>query len=166
MGQYFRDIYQSIFTVLVGMGVSFKHLFRPAVTLQYPREKKELPQGSRQQLFVNIDDCIGCLQCERACPVSCITIDTIKADKEEDLGETSNGKKIRMYLPKFEIDMAKCCFCADCVPPCPTECIYMLPEYEYSTYDRKDFIFEFSNLSTEKRKELEEREKAKLESKD
>ena len=70
-----------------------------------------------------------------------------------------------MYLPKFEIDMAKCCFCADCVPPCPTDCIYMLPDYEYSTYDRKDLIFEFSNLSTEKRKELEEREKAKEEAK-
>ena len=165
MVQYFRNIYESIFTVLIGMGVSFKHLFRPAVTLQYPREKKELPKGSRQQLYVNIDDCIGCLQCERACPVSCITIETVKADADEDLGETSNGKKKRMHLPRFDIDMAKCCYCADCVPPCPTECIYMLPDYEFSTYDRKDLIFKFSDLSPERVKELEEKEKAKLEAK-
>ena len=166
MAQYFRNIYDSIFTVLIGMGVTFKHLFRRSVTLQYPHEKKELPKGSRQQLFVNIDDCIGCMQCERACPVSCITIETIKAEADEDLGETSNGKKIRMHLPRFDIDMAKCCYCADCVPPCPTECIYMTPEYEFSTYDRNDFIFKFSGLSPERVLELKEREKAKLEKKE
>ncbi len=166
MVQYFRNIYESIFTILIGMGVSFKHLFRPAVTLQYPREKKELPAGSRQKLNLRIDDCIGCLQCAKACPVDCITIETFKAEKDEDLGETSNGKKKRLYLTRFDIDMAKCCYCADCVYPCPTECIHMTPEYEFSTYDRKNLLFKFSNLSSEKVKELEEREKAKLEEKE
>ncbi len=161
MAQYFRNIYETIATVLIGMGVTFRHLFTKSVTLQYPREQRELPSGTRQKLFVNIDDCIGCLQCEKACPVSCITIETIKAEKDEDLGETSNGKKKRMYLTRFDIDMAKCCYCADCVFPCPTECIYMVPEFDFATYDRNDLVFRFSNLSDEKHKELIEREKAK-----
>jgi len=42
----------------------------------------------------------------------------------------------------------------------------MTPEYEFSTYDRNDLIFKFSGLSSEKVKELEEREKAKLEAKE
>ncbi len=165
MVQYFRNIYESIFTVLIGMGVTFKHLFHPAVTLQYPKEKRELPIGSRQKLDVNIADCIGCLQCAKACPVECIIIETAKAEKDEDLGETSNGKKKRMYLTRFDIDMAKCCFCGDCVHPCPTECIRMTPEYEFATYNRKDFLYKFTDLSPEKIKELKDREKAKLEKK-
>ena len=155
MIQYFRNIYESIFTVLIGMGVTLKHLFRPAVTLQYPRERKELPARSRMKLDVNIDDCIGCMQCERACPVSCITIETIKAEADEDLGETSNGKKKRMYLPRFDIDMAKCCYCGDCVPPCPTECIYMTNVYEYTEYKREDLVYNFATLTSEEVKEKE-----------
>jgi NADH-quinone oxidoreductase subunit I len=160
MVQYFKNIYEAIVTILIGMRVTFGHLFTKSVTIQYPRVKRELPKGSRQQLFVNIDDCIGCMQCERACPVSCITIETIKAGKDEDLGETSNGKKKRMYLPKFEIDMAKCCYCADCVFPCPTECIYMTPEYEFATYDRKNLIFEFTDMTSEQVQAIRDREAA------
>lgn len=161
MVQYFRNIWEATITILIGMRVTFGHLFVKNVTLQYPKEKRELPKGSRQQLFVNMDDCIGCFQCERACPVSCITIETIKAEKDEDLGETSNGKKKRMYVTRFDIDMAKCCYCADCVFPCPTDCIYMLPEYEFSTYDRSSLLFKFSDIPAEKVAELKAREAAK-----
>ncbi|NOX89685.1 MAG: NADH-quinone oxidoreductase subunit I [Calditrichaeota bacterium] len=158
MREYFKNIYEAIVTILIGMGVTFRHLFVPSVTLQYPHEKLKLPERSRMKLFVNIDDCIGCRQCERACPVDCITIDTIKAGKDEDLGAASNGQKKRFHVTKFDIDMSLCCFCNLCTFPCPTECIYMTPEFDFATYDRNNLIYHFSNYTPEQVQELKERE--------
>jgi NADH-quinone oxidoreductase subunit I len=149
MWQYFVNIWESIITPLVGMRLTWRRLFVPAVTLQYPEERWELPPNSRMQLFVNMDDCIGCLQCERACPVQCITIETIKA-LPEDVEETSTGHKKRLHVPKFDIDMAKCCYCDLCTFPCPTECIYMTPSFEDSSPDRYGLVYHFSQISPQK----------------
>ena len=165
MRQYFKNIYDAIVTILIGMWVTFRHLFVPAITVQYPHEKVKLPERSRMRLYVDIDDCIGCRQCERACPVDCIEIDLVKAAKDEDLGLTSNGKRKPFHVIKFDIDMSKCCYCNLCTFPCPTECIYMTPEYEFSVYDRDDLIYQFSNYSAEEAQELvrkEEERKAAL----
>jgi NADH-quinone oxidoreductase subunit I len=78
MRQYLKNTYDAIWTVLVGMKVTFKHLFVPSVTIQYPDVKPDLPERARNRLFVNMDDCIGCDQCARACPVNCIHIETLK----------------------------------------------------------------------------------------
>ena len=74
MTQYFRDIVQSVWSILIGMKVTMSHLFTPAVTIQYPDVKLKLPERARNRLYVNIDDCIGCDQCSMACPVDCISI--------------------------------------------------------------------------------------------
>ena len=135
--------FRSIFT---GLGVTFRHLFSPSVTLQYPEERMELPKGARARLYVNIDDCIGCNLCARACPVNCIDIETVASTEDVDLGKTSTGNPKRFWLTRFNIDMAKCMYCDLCVHPCPTECIYMVPEYEYSEFDRSHLVYHFSNL--------------------
>lgn len=144
--QYFKDIYLSVWTVLVGMKVTLRHLFTPAVTIQYPDVRLKLPERARNRLYVNIDDCIGCDQCSMACPVSCIDIETVKSLPTEDLGITSTGQKKRLHVTKFTIDIAKCCYCGLCVPPCPTECIYMTDVYEFSEYDRKGLVFHYEAL--------------------
>ncbi|KAF0152547.1 MAG: NADH dehydrogenase subunit I [Ignavibacteria bacterium] len=149
MKQYFKNTWDGIYTVLVGMRITFKHLFTPAVTIQYPEVKVKLPDRVRNRLYVNMDDCIGCDQCARACPVSCIEIETVKSVPGEDLGITSNGKKKALWVTKFDIDIAKCCYCQLCVFPCPTECIYMTDVYEFSEYDRSNFIYKFSTLDNE-----------------
>jgi len=165
MKQYFLDTWSSIWTVLVGMKITFKHLFTPSVTIQYPEVKVELPERARHRLYVNMDDCIGCDQCARACPVSCITIDTVKSVAGEDLGKTSNGKKKVLWVTKFDIDFAKCCCCQLCVFPCPTECIKMTPVYEFSEYERENLIYSFSTLTpaevAEKKKNFEKAEAEK-----
>ena len=109
MATYLLNIWQAFWTPLVGMRLTWRHLFMPSVTVQYPEERWELPPNSRMQLFVNMDDCIGCAQCERACPVKCITIETVKAIPDE-VEETSTGHKKRLHTTRFDIDMAKCCY--------------------------------------------------------
>ncbi len=147
MKQYLKNTWEGIWTVLIGMKVTFKHLFVPAVTIQYPDVKLPLPDRARNRLYVNMDDCIGCMQCERACPVDCIEIETVKATPPDDLGTTSNGKKKALWVTKFDIDIAKCCYCQLCVFPCPTECIYMTDVYEFSEYKREDLVYNFSTLT-------------------
>jgi NADH-quinone oxidoreductase chain I len=151
MSQYFKNIWSAISTVSIGMKVTFKHLFVPAVTIQYPDVKLELPERERNRLYMNMDDCIGCDQCARACPVNCIEIETVKSLPDEDLGKTSNGKRKALWVTKFNIDIAKCCYCQLCVFPCPTECIYMTDVYEFSEFKRDNLVYDYSTLSAEER---------------
>ena len=149
MKEYLNNIWMGLSTIFIGMKVTLKHLFVPAVTIQYPDEKLTLPQRERNRLYVNMDDCIGCDQCARACPVDCITIETVKSLPTEDLGKTSNGKKKVLWVTQFDIDIAKCCYCQLCVFPCPTECIYMTDVYEFSEYERGNLLYNFITLTPE-----------------
>lgn len=149
MGTYFHNIWDGIITVLIGMKVTWKHLFTRAVTIQYPIVKRKLPDRARNRLFVNIDDCIGCDQCSMACPVDCITIETVKSTPDVDMGVTSKGTKKRLFVSRFDIDIAKCCYCGLCVVPCPTECITMTDVYEFSEYERRNLLYSFATMTPE-----------------
>ena len=155
--QYFRDIAQSVWTVLVGMKVTFRHLFTPAVTIQYPDVRLKLPERARNRLYVNMDDCIGCFQCDMACPVDCFKIETVKSLPTEDLGMTSTGQKKRLWVPVFDIDIAKCCYCGLCVYPCPTECIKMTDVYEFSETNRHDLIYNYATVTLAEAAEIRAR---------
>jgi NADH-quinone oxidoreductase subunit I len=168
--EYFANVFAGIWTVLVGMRLTFWHLFTPSVTLQYPDEKWELPPGARAQLFNNIDDCIGCGFCVKVCPVDCIYLDTVKVGPGEDLGKTTTGNPKRLHVLRFDIDMAKCCYCNLCTIPCPTECLQMTPKYENSVYDRANLLYHYSTYSPQEamritaeaaKREAEEAEKRK-----
>jgi len=172
MKQYFIDIYDTVKSMISGMSLTMHHLRNKkdlVATLQYPNEKWPKPERNigfehseynliRSRLHVDIDDCIGCLQCERACPVDCIKIDTIKPPKDSDFdcGKTSHDTQKKMIVPRFSIDMSECMYCNLCVYPCPEECIFMVGgpnepkhdiDYEYSKYVKHDLVFEFSNVS-------------------
>jgi NADH-quinone oxidoreductase subunit I len=147
MTQYFTDIFKSVWSVLIGMKVTFMHLFTPAVTVQYPDVRLKLPERARNRLYVNMDDCIGCFQCDMACPVNCFKIETVKSLPTEDLGMTSTGQKKRLWVTQFDIDIAKCCYCGLCVYPCPTECIKMTDVYEFSETNRQDLIYNYITMT-------------------
>lgn len=145
MNQYFRNIVDAIVTTAAGMRITMLHLFTPAVTLQYPLDRKILPERSRMKLFNKITDCIGCKQCEKVCPVACITITTEKRDKNEPVVKASDGTAIKLRTVQFDIDMTQCCYCGLCTYPCPTECLTMTPEFEFAEYDKKNFLYRFAN---------------------
>ncbi len=149
MTTYFKDIYDGVATALIGMRVTLGHLFKKNVTIQYPDVKHDIPERVRNRLYVNMDDCIGCDQCAKACPVNCITIETAKALPDEELGETSTGNRKRLWVTQFDIDIGKCCYCGLCVYPCPTYCIFMTPSFEFTEYNREDLIYHFATLTPE-----------------
>ncbi len=134
---------------MTGLSIVLRHLAKKKVTRQYPEPKNEyiLPERARNRLYVNMDDCIGCDKCARACPVDCIEIETVKSVPGEDLGLTTRfGKKKSLWVTKFDIDMAKCCYCSLCIWPCPTECIVMTESFEFSEPKRKNLIYHFATM--------------------
>ena len=172
MSEYIYSIVDGVKSFLTGMGLTFKHFKEKknlVATLQYPNEKWPKPERSigfdhkdynviRSRLHVDIDDCIGCLQCEKVCPVDCIKIDTLKPPKDNDYdcGKTSFDTQKKMIVPRFTIDMSECMYCDLCVHPCPEECIYMVGgpnepkheiDYEFSKYERHGLIYEFATAT-------------------
>ncbi len=129
-------------------------------TLRYPHVKLPLPDNSRNQLHVEIDDCIVCDLCAKICPVDCIDIISIKAT--EEIGKTSDGTTKRLYAAKFDIDMAKCMFCGLCTIVCPTECIIMTDEYDVTLNNVEAMNYHFSTM-TEEEAEISRQKLAKAE---
>lgn len=162
MKGYFKDMYEAGRTLSIGLGLTMRHLFQKTVTMQYPDEKWELPPMAKGQLHNVIEDCIGCDQCAKACPVDCIYIETIKAPSGVDLGKTSTGNPKRLHVLRFDIDMAKCCYCALCTVPCPTECLVMTNSYENSVYDRKDLIYHYAEYTPAQARALKADTEARL----
>ncbi len=144
VGQYFRNIYDGVATTLAGMRVTLKYMRAPVVTLQYPDEKAEMFDRFRGLLHNRIEDCIGCGQCVRACPVDCITMVTNKAGKGVDLGVTRDGTPKKLHVYQFDIDTLKCMWCNLCTEVCPTECLTMSSEYEVASEDRDSWTLRFA----------------------
>lgn len=143
------DIWDGVRTTLIGLKITIPYIKRKPVTLMYPHERLELPDRARNRLYVNMDDCIGCDQCSRACPVNCIVIETVKAVEGDSPGITSNGKKKALWVTTFDIDIAKCCYCGLCVYPCPTECIKMTDVFEFAEQERDNLIYNYVTLTPE-----------------
>jgi NADH-quinone oxidoreductase subunit I len=161
----FKTAFHALTTAFKGLSLTVKHLFgaRKArqelditkdnyfdkqdgiATVQYPRVKMPIPEVARYQLEVEIDDCIVCDLCAKACPVDCIAIEAIKSP--EAIGKTSDGSVKRLYPAQFDIDMAKCMYCGLCTVVCPTECITMTNQYDRSSTKLTDLIYGFSDMT-------------------
>jgi NADH-quinone oxidoreductase subunit I len=144
MKRWFTDLWEGFWTVVIGMKVTWRHLFTRSVTLQYPDVKWQLPPRTRMRLFMKYEDCIGCGQCVRACPVSCIYLKADKRPTTEPAIFAANGQPIKLDVHVFDIDMSLCCYCNLCTYPCPTDCIYMTPEYEFATTDLTHHLYHFA----------------------
>ena len=152
MGNYFSNISAGIGTALVGMRITFEHLFSKKVTRQYPDtfhpiRDGHMPKFARNRLYVDMELCIGCMICQRNCPVNCIDIKTIKAVKGDPEAFKKSGDKVTLWVEKFDIDFAKCMFCNLCTEECPTDAIYMTQEFEYTKYNRNELIYSFSVMT-------------------
>lgn len=139
---YFRDVYESLKSILIGMRITLKYCFSRVVTVQYPYEKLAFAPRYRGIHEFEADKCIACDMCAKACPVDCIYIDKSaprKIDKKS--GKATGGDLLR-----YAIDYQKCMFCALCTEPCPTDCIHMGKNHDLSAYRREDMVVEFQEL--------------------
>jgi NADH-quinone oxidoreductase subunit I len=140
--RYFRNLYDSIVSIAIGMKITLKYCFQKTVTVQYPEQRLKLAPRYRGIHEFEADLCIACDLCAKACPVDCIYIDKTAPRKiDKTTGKAAGGQLLR-----FAIDYSKCMFCALCTEPCPTECIHMGKLHDLSSYTREDVVVEFTEL--------------------
>jgi len=145
MREYFHNIYATVRTILIGMRVTLKYCFAKTVTVQYPDVAPVLQARYRGFHSFEIEKCIACDLCAKACPIDCIYIEKSGPRKIDKATNIAMGGAMTRYA----IDYAKCMFCGLCCDPCPTDCIHMGNIHDMSGYTRNDMIVEFTELAVE-----------------
>ncbi|MFQ5500862.1 MAG: NuoI/complex I 23 kDa subunit family protein [Phycisphaerae bacterium] len=143
--QYFKNIYDTVRTIAIGMRITLKYCFARTITVQYPDVAPVVQPRYRGFHWFEAEKCIACDQCAKACPVDCIYIEKSGPRKIDK----ATGIAVGGALDRYAIDYAKCMFCALCVDPCPTDCIHMGDNHDLSAYTREDMIVEFTQLCVE-----------------
>ena len=106
-------------------------------TIQYPKERRVLPDAYRNLPFFVIDAetsqlrCTACGICAQICPVQCIWI--------ERATDPETGRP-RRYPISYYLDVSLCMTCGLCAEFCPFDAIKMDHYYELASYRRPGLV--------------------------
>lgn len=140
MIQFMSEIYDGMKTFMGGMkvtGTYWKNANMAAteketvITIDYDgsmalAKQVKVADRFRGHLHNDIERCIVCKACAKACPIDCFWIE----------GEKNEAGKLRPS--RFDIDLLKCMYCGLCVVACPTGCLTMTKEWWGATFKNDD----------------------------
>jgi NADH-quinone oxidoreductase subunit I len=124
-----------------GMSITFRHIFRKKVTINYPEKTRPFSPVFRGLQILNRDEegrerCTACGLCAVACPAEAITMEAAERQPGEE-----HLYREEKYAAKYEIDMLRCIFCGLCEEACPKDAIYLSETFAPANYQRKGFIY-------------------------
>ena len=131
--------------IVLGLGTTVKHMFRPKVTQQFPEERPDLPPNYRGVHRLNRDDkgrvkCVACYMCSTACPARCIDIVAAPAPVEWQ----KDGRE--KYPEMFVIDELRCIYCGMCEQACPCDAIELTSLFDLTGLSREEMMFDKEKL--------------------
>src|SRR6185436_14345270 len=124
-----------------GMSITIKHFFKKKATINYPEQKRPVPQVFRGLHVLKRDEkgaerCTACGLCAVACPAEAITMEAAERKAGEE-----NLYREEKYAAKYEINMLRCIFCGLCEEACPKDAIYLSETFAPANYQRKGLIY-------------------------
>jgi len=140
MVKYFREIALGLYSLAVGMGVTFRCMFLPPVTVQYPHEVLKMTPRFRGPAELIRDpesgqpNCVVCLMCQKACPSRCIAVE----------GEKPEGGK-RKLPTKFILNFTTCSLCGLCVESCRFNALRFSKAYNLAGTRKEVYIMDLLN---------------------
>ncbi len=135
-------------SIISGLLITFRHIFKKKVTMQFPEVKWPFPLKYRGYPMLvtgdnGVENCVACKLCEVVCPPSAITI---------NIGSFAN-QDVRERIPaEFIIDMGRCIVCGMCEEACPCNAIVMSRTHVMSSGTRSGLIFRKNLLLTDYQK--------------
>ncbi|MEM1520991.1 MAG: NADH-quinone oxidoreductase subunit I [Candidatus Korarchaeum sp.] len=110
----------------------FKYLLAgPRLTLMYPDEIQELPEGYRGMIEYDWDSCIKCSLCAMVCPADAMKMYVSKEESEKE------GKVVK----RPGINYTRCIFCGFCVDICPTDSLKFTKVHDVAYYTYEEQIY-------------------------
>ena len=127
--------------LLQGLSVTFRHLFRKKVTVQYPEQREKTFPRTHGRHFLRrhpdgLERCVGCTLCAGACPANAIFV---QAGENTPENRVSPGER---HAAVYKINMIRCIDCGYCVQACPVYALGMTDIGVLVSYDRKGFIYD------------------------
>jgi NADH-quinone oxidoreductase subunit I len=127
--------------IFKGMAVTFSHIFKKKVTINYPEETRPFSPVFRGLHILNRDtegreNCTACGLCAVACPAEAITMEAA-----ERLPGEEHLYREEKYAAKYEINMLRCIFCGLCEEACPKEAIFLTDRIVTTEFERDEFIY-------------------------
>lgn len=134
LNEFWKALADVVLRMPKGFVVTFKHLFKKPVTLDYPRKREPMaPRYKGLHYLERYEDgterCVCCGLCAAACPADAIYMEPAENEKGE------------RYAKVYEINMIRCIFCGFCEEACPEEAIFLGREYEFAADKRESFIY-------------------------